>query len=239
LDRSRQNFFKKRQYFTALPNLTLVPISTWMSEKLSFSFLKEQKRQTIINGIDLSCFRPYDKKNVRAELGICEEDFVVFAAASTWTDDKGLQEIVRLSKNPDFKLVVLGVQSSQAKLFSNNTFTRPLVLDKSLLAKYYAAADVFVNPTYNDSFSNVNMESLACGTPVVCYRSGGAPDTLSSQTGIVVPRGDYEALEKAIYLIRNKEFVVTEGDCRKWVEANFDKDKNFEQYIQLYLSLLS
>ena len=58
------------------------------------------------------------------------------------------------------------------------------------LAQYYTAADVFVNPTYEDTFPTTNLEALACGTPVVTYRTGGSPEAIDEHTGIVVAKGD-------------------------------------------------
>lgn len=238
LDQSAENYATKKTCFTSLSNFTLVPVSDWMAKNITLSFFKRKRYVIIRNGIDLSCFKLYDKKQARVELGLNENTFILLAASSVWNAEKGLQEIIKLSNNSDFQLVMLGVPAFLSEKLPKTIEARPLIADPALLAKYYSAADVFVNPTYNDTFPTVNLEAQACGTPVVCYQSGGAPDTLSSATGIVVPRGDYEALEKAIYSIKNKEFAPSQQVCREWAETQFDKEQNFQKYITLYNSLL-
>jgi len=54
------------------------------------------------------------------------------------------------------------------------------------LAELYATSDVFFNPTREDTYPTVNMEALACGTPVVTFDVGGSPEIVSPKTGIIV-----------------------------------------------------
>ena len=104
------------------------------------------------------------------------------------------------------------------------------------LAKLYSESDVLINPTYADTFPTVNLEALACGTPVITYRTGGSPEAVDEKTGIVVEQGDIEALADAIR--KMKEHPLSSKDCRKRAEENFNKDKCFEKYINLYNTLL-
>ena len=77
------------------------------------------------------------------------------------------------------------------------------------LAEYYSVAHMLVNPTYNDSFPTVNLEALACGTPVVTFRTGGSPESITPETGIVVEKGDFEQLVDAIETVRKKTRLTT------------------------------
>ena len=104
------------------------------------------------------------------------------------------------------------------------------------LAMIYSMADVFVNPTHADMFPTVNLEALACGTPVITYRTGGSPEAVDKKTGIVVEQGDVNGLVEAIY--RMKKEPLSSADCRKRAEDYFEKDKCFEKYIELYNSLI-
>ena len=103
------------------------------------------------------------------------------------------------------------------------------------LVKLYSNADVLINPTYADTFPTVNLEALACGTPVVTYRTGGSPEAIDRKTGIVVEQGDINGLAEAILQLRKKPLSST--DCRKRVEEFFDKDKCYSSYIRLYENL--
>ena len=104
------------------------------------------------------------------------------------------------------------------------------------LAMLYSLADVFVNPTYADMFPTVNLEALACGTPVITYRTGGSPEAIDEETGVVVPQGDVNALAEAIRRI--KAFPLSRKACRQRAEKMYDKNNCFQQYINLYESIL-
>lgn len=104
------------------------------------------------------------------------------------------------------------------------------------LVKLYSEADVLINPTYADTFPTVNLEALACGTPVIACRTGGSPEAIDEKTGVVVEQGDIKSLADAI--VRMKEHPLSSSDCRKRAEEKFDKDKCFEKYIELDEKLL-
>ena len=93
-----------------------------------------------------------------------------------------------------------------------------------------------MNPTYSDNFPTTNIEALACGTPVITYKTGGSPEALDEKTGITIEQGDIEGLANAI--IQMKESPLFSEDCRKRVEIYFDKDKCYEKYMCLYTELL-
>lgn len=104
------------------------------------------------------------------------------------------------------------------------------------LAEFYSMADVFCNLTYLDTFPTVNLEALACGTPVITYRTGGSPEAVDERTGIVIEQGNVDALIGAIH--RMSKMPLSAKDCRKRAELLFDKDKCFEKYINLYNRLV-
>lgn len=105
------------------------------------------------------------------------------------------------------------------------------------LAEYYTAADVYVNPTQNDTFPTTNIEAIACGTPVVTYNAGGSPEILDENTGMVVQRDDITALHEAINHIIAKGKQCYSDACRSRAIKNFNKNERFEDYISLYEEL--
>lgn len=118
------------------------------------------------------------------------------------------------------------------------------------LVEYDNMADVFVSPTYFDNYPTTNLEALACGTPVVTYRTGGSPEAIADAacekedktgalrypTGMVVEQGDVEGIIRCARELRSRPINAT--DCRQRAEVLFDKDKCFEKYIGLYENLL-
>lgn len=104
------------------------------------------------------------------------------------------------------------------------------------LVELYSSAAVLINPTYADTFPTVNLEALACGTPVITYRTGGSPEAVDTKTGIVVPQGDVSTMADAIRSL--KRSPLSPADCRARVVAEFDRNTCFEKYIQLYNDIL-
>ena len=99
------------------------------------------------------------------------------------------------------------------------------------LAKLYAEADLLVNPTREDTYPTVNMEALACGTPVLTFRTGGSPEILDEHCGVVVPGGDVDAMEAAIR--RLAAAPIGAEACLNRAKG-FDKYERFEEYVRLY-----
>ena len=104
------------------------------------------------------------------------------------------------------------------------------------LVKLYNESDVLINPTYADTFPTVNLEALACGIPVITYKTGGSPETVNEKTGIVIEQGNLLAMAAAIRQL--KESPLSSKDCRMRAEEYFDKDKCFSEYIKLYENLM-
>ena len=103
----------------------------------------------------------------------------------------------------------------------------------------YNKADVFVNPTYADTFPTVNLEALACGIPVITYKTGGSPEAVTLETGVVVEQGNLGMLKEAIDAVLQKGKGHYADACRRRAVEYFDKEKCFQQYIYLYNDILA
>jgi len=104
---------------------------------------------------------------------------------------------------------------------------------------WYAASNVFVNPTYLDTFPTTNIEALACGTPVITYDAGGSSEAINEETGLLVKRGDKNGLGEAVLKICSKNREKLAADCRKRAINNFSQEVQFRKYINLYKEVLS
>lgn len=139
--------------------------------------------------------------------------------------------------------MLVGLSPQQAKLFKSEKYKGCHIIpicrtqNQQELATIYSLANVFINPTYADMFPTVNLEALACGTPVITYRTGGSPEAVDEKTGIVVEQGDVNGIANAVRSLRVKP--LSSFDCRKRAEEYFDKGKCFEKYMTLYESLLT
>jgi glycosyltransferase involved in cell wall biosynthesis len=105
------------------------------------------------------------------------------------------------------------------------------------LVQIYSAASVYVNPTYQDNYPTTNLEAMACGTPVVTYDTGGSPEPVSAETGMVVEQGNITTLLEAVKQVCERDCKEYDIACRKRAVEYFDKDKCFEKYIELYREL--
>lgn len=237
-DRCEKNWLLKNRLFTSLKNVTLVPVSNWLAELVKQSFLGKYPIRVIHNGINTDVFKPQgNNDNVTSKYNLTKEKLVI-GVASVWDKRKGLTDFLRLRKMlPDNYLIALvGVSAEQQRILPEGIVGIKRTQNQQELAQLYSLADVFVNPTYEDNFPTTNLEALACGTPVVTYNTGGAPESITTDTGVVVEKGDINGLVLAIKSVSEKgTYSYT---CRKRAEDFFDKGKCFEKYISLYDSLL-
>ena len=240
LDRSRRNFRLKKQLCAVIPSLTIVPVSEWLGDNIRQSHLKNRDIQVIHNGIDIKTFSP-QPTNAHERYGIDKQKKIVLGVAAVWDIRKGLNDFYELAKRlpaEDYAIVIVGQRTEDIKSLENAC--QMAFVDRTQnaleLAQLYSSASVFVNPTYQDNYPTTNLEAIACGTPVITYRTGGSPEAVDEKTGIVVEQGDINALVDAIR--RMKEHPLSSEACRKRAEEHFDKNKCFEKYIELYDELL-
>lgn len=233
LDRSVRNYTLKKSLFAANKNLTIVPCSEWMANFVRESFLKDKQIFIIHNGVDLNVFVP------TARATHVGETFKVLAVSSVWTQEKGILDIYHLRQilPENVEIVMVGVSEKQQQKLPIGVRGIQRTQNIQELVKLYNEADVLINPTYADTFPTVNLEALACGTPVITYNTGGSPEAIDEKTGVVVPQGDVKVLADAI--LQMKEHPLSSADCRQRAEMLFDKNKCFKQYINLYNELLS
>ena len=176
-DNSYYNFRRKKDVFQNIPNMILVTPSNWLKTLISQSFLRKYPVNVIHNGIDTSIFKPVDysiKERLRQEFGILNKT-IILGVASVWNRRKGLDVFVALSKllPGNYQIVLIGVDKKQAKKLPDNIITIARTNNTEELAAWYSTADIFVNPTLEDTYPTVNLEAIACGTPVITFDTGG------------------------------------------------------------------
>lgn len=231
-DRSTRNYLDRKAAFTSLPNLTLVSPSKWLDNILGRSFLAGFDRRVIHNGIDINLFHPYGQPG--------QEERMVLATAWVWNRAKGLDDLINLSRMlpANYRLCIVGLSEKQRRELPSSIKGITRTENQKALAQLYSKASVFVNPTYGDTFPTTNLESLACGTPVVTYRTGGSPEAISESTGRVVERADIPALYNAIIELGKLPQKELSRNCRRRAEELFDQRRRFVEYVDLYDSLI-
>lgn len=235
-DQSAHNYALKKASFTSVKNLTIVPVSDWLCNIVKDSYLKDANIKVIHNGVDINIFKP-QKTNIRRIYNIPDSKKIVLGVASGWDERKGFSDFIKMAEIESFQIIMVGNIDVDASRLPPNIIHIKNTNSQYELAEFYSAADVFANPTYSDNFPTTNIEALACGTPVVTYNTGGSPEAIDENTGIIVPQGDLEAFINSIksLCLSNKPVDV----CRGRAEKYFNKDERFADYIKLYNDIIS
>lgn len=230
VDYSTRNFELKRKYFGELcKRMSIVTPSFWLEEYVKKSIFKGATINTIHNGVDTKLFSPLNGvKKKRMILGV----------SNVWPDYKGLKDFIELRKllPNDTDIVLVGLTPTQISNLPDGITGLTRTANVEELIKLYNEASIFVNPTRNDTFPTVNLEALSCGTPVITYQTGGSPEAIDDKTGIVVKKGDVRALSDAIK--NTLEVPFDKNCCRERAENYFNKNNQFDKYIELYGKLL-
>ena len=236
-DKSKELFERKKKLLQGL-DLTIVTPSRWLADTVKQSFLKDYPVEVIYNGIDLEIFKPTDS-DFRKKHGISDKQHIVLGVAMGWGERKGLEVFISLAKKlPDtYRIILIGTDDKVDKYLPENIISIHRTQNQQELAQIYSAADVFVNPTKEEVLGLVNIESLACGTPGVTFRSGGSPECYSESSGSVIECNDVKALEKEIIRICTEK-PYSKEQCIAQAEK-FDKDKRYKEYLELYERIIT
>ena len=220
-------------------NIRFIGASEWIKNEMGQSFLAQCSLGVIHNGIDLSVFRPVDSECIIRKYAL-EGKTVILGIASIWLAEKGWEDFIKLAGilKSDEQLVLVGkTDKRQQRSLPKNILHIGRTSDVHELAALYTAATVLVNPTWQDNYPTVNLESIACGTPVITYRTGGSIESITSDTGFVVPQGDVGSIAKCIETIRDNGKASYSTACRSYAQAHFNKEDRFRDYIHLYENL--
>lgn len=197
-DNSKSNWKRKKTLMDRIPNMTIITPSYWLAGLVRKSFLAQYPVVVIHNGIDISKFYPL-KNDFRKHYNIGNR-FIVLGVATAWDEMKGLSDYLRLANKLDdeYKVVLVGLTDKQIEKLPNNILGIKRTDSIKELVYIYSEADMYVNLSYCENYPTTNLEALSCGTPVITYKTGGSPETIQNNTGIVVEQGDIDGVVNAI-----------------------------------------
>jgi len=233
VDKTRQMWKLKKKWFTGIKDLIVVTPSMWLADLVNDSFLREYPRKVIHNGIDLSIFKP-TVSQFKFKYDI-EEKYIILGVSFGWGMKKGLDVFIQLAERLDniFQIVLVGTDSEVDRQLPLNIISIHRTHNQEELAKIYSAADILVNPTREDNYPTVNMESIACGTPVITFNTGGSPETFDCNCGCVVDCNDIDALLRQIHFTYKFKPYSKEA-CLEYAKEHYDKNQCFGEYIELF-----
>lgn len=235
-DQSKTLWRLKKRWFSRFAQMQIVTPSQWLADLAAQSFLKQYPIKVINNGIDLTVFRPAES-NFRKKHSLNAEK-VILGVAAGWEIRKGLDVFIRLAEElPDeYRIVLVGTNDRIDKELPKKIISIHQTMNQQELAEIYSAADVYVNPTREDNYPTVNMEAIACGTPVITFRTGGSPEIPDDTCGCVVEIDDVEAMKAEIIRICTEKPYSVE-QCLERAKS-FDRNAKFDAYVKLYSEVL-
>lgn len=211
----------------------------------------------IRNGVDMARFdhEPAGER-IRREFGIPATARVVMVV-SRLARLKGIEHFLEAAaalkpRYPDVRFLIVGETSppDPAYLQQLQGLSRALsVADvvtftglRSDVPAVLGAADVAVMPSLNEALSNVLLESMAAGAPVVATRVGGTPEALiDGETGLLVPPGDAGAIAGAVSRLLDDRDLARRLGCsaRRLIAGHFSVERMVRATQDLYANLLA
>lgn len=241
----------KRKAVLKAKRLHVVAISKQMRQICQTSEVLKGIPCTLIhNGVDSDVFTVYDKQKNRTELGhkygnknivSNSASVFMFSGYSIWDKNKGLQRVIDALEMVECEnklLVVVGNKSDAQK--PQATFPiicTGLVKDQCELSKIYSVADYFILASYEETFAQTPLESMACGTPVIALPCSGAHDLINDKNGVVCSDFTVEALAEGIRLAMSRDYDRTA--IREDIISRFSYEKIAQQYIDLYNEIVT
>ena len=234
MNRAKRNYDKKKAAFRGVNKLTIVTPSQWLADLVQESYLGCYPIKVIHNGIDLKAFRPMHSD--LPEQYHIQGKKIILGVAQNWAEKKGFEDFIRLSEMMDdtYAVVMIGLTEDLIKQLPRSIIGISRTTNVEELVKWYSCAKVFVNMTYQDTFPTVNIEALACGTPVITYNTGGSPEAIDRTCGMAVEQGDISGIRDAILQLSAGR--DPEQQCIHRSEQ-FDRKQKYREYIELYRSM--
>ncbi len=228
IDNCKRNFERKKNAFTGVNNLTIITPSKWLKGIVEKSFLNEYPVYAIANGIDLDVFKPTES-DFKKKYNLLDKK-IVLGVAQVWSERKGLNDFIELSKKlpQDYQVVLVGLTKEQIQNLPKNILAFERTSSAKELAEIYTVADVFVNPSVEETMGLTTAEALACGTPAMVYDKTAVPEVVDDKSGIVVSAKNVDGLIDAI-----KNINLKEEDCINRAKV-YDKIKKYKEYLEIY-----
>lgn len=228
IDSSNRNYREKKMLFGGLEKLTIVTVSEWLKRMAEKSFLGCYPIIRIYNGIDPNVFQPQES-DVRIRLGLTKEK-IVLSVADGFDERKGLGRIIETAAAaPDnWVFLVVGIEKAKIESLPERVIGLERVENQRELIKIYSAADVFFNPSLEETFGLVTLEAMSCGTPAVVMNSTACPELIVSDScGSILPC--HASAEKTVSVLAD---AMQKHGARQ-AAYDFTLEKQYVNYLKI------
>jgi glycosyltransferase involved in cell wall biosynthesis len=236
---------RKKIYLNLLTNITIVSPSRWLMNSSKVSELFNGFPHFLIPyGIPTNIYKPLDRNYCREVLGLpTNKQIILFVAESVDNSRKGyafLQRSLELIDEKFSKNIILCAIGEKVEMNQNNTVIElGKFNDERLMAIAYSAADIFVLPSLEDNLPNTILESLCCGTPVICFPVGGIIDVVEDgENGLICDEISVLGLLNRITKFLSGELKFDRESISNNAIMQFSLHNQANEYIKLYKNIL-
>jgi len=235
---------QKRQLLSGDWPLVGVCPSHWLAEQAMLGLWQGRHIEVIQHGIDLNQYPLRDKRDARRALGLSADKPILAAVLDQSAEGrKGEPILETVLSSLDISCVVatfgrghLDVVNPSVELHNFDFLQQPEEVSRLL-----SAADLFVFPSLAESFGQVVIEAMACGTPTLCYSIGGLPELIKPNvTGWLVLQPTANALTQNLSrILRSRSYLDMPKSCRRHAEHHFSRDRMVSAYLTLFEDVLN
>ena len=251
-DISHRIWLQKNKAYADMKFCIIAP-SSWMKSSVEAGSLMQGRQvERIPNTLETDIFKPADKKQTKQQAGLNPGKFIFLTGFMPSRKDlhKGTQYLLdslemlkdRLgAKAEDIELVIFGNRNTDdLPDFPFKTTFLGTINNDEKLANCYAAADAFLIPSLEDNLPYTVMESLACGTPVIAFTTGGIPDMVQHQhNGYLAAYRSAESFTDGMeWIINYPDKDKLQQQARQTVIDKFAEDVITDKHIALYNQIL-
>lgn len=236
-DKTKEILKEKEYLFGKIKKLAVIGVSNWVTADANISILKNSfKNKCIYNWIDLKTFKPKDKRLLKEKYGFHKNTFIVLGISAVWSVAKGIDLFHSLAEilPKEMKIVLVGNSDAVKNKNENISYLAPTNKLEDL-SEIYAMADVFVNPTIQETFGKTTAEALSSGVPIVAYNGTATPELVGKdeKCGYLIDSIDAKLFADRICQIYNSDNVDYTHNCRSRAETMFNLETNIQAYINL------
>lgn len=240
VDTANSRYNVKKKSFTD-KNIVFVAPSKWLINQCNKTFLANEQKVLIYNGVNTDIFCPLDKEEIRKKYNISKEKIVLlFVANGIDSPYKGmdvLEKALALVEDKEkYELVIVGRGGQSSILGDYNRRYMGYISSDKKMNELYNLANVFILPSRAENFPCSILESMAAGTPVIASNAGGIAEQVDEKTGWLFEVNNYRQLSQIINAIAEKTDELRDMgmQCLKRVKKYFTEEKMLREYQQLY-----
>ena len=234
----------KKNALSNVNNLHIVSPSKWLKDASQNSELFQNlPHQVIPYGIPTRTYQPRNQMFSRELFDLPKDKIILlFVSDALHNTRKGfafLQKALDNLTNKDVVLCAIGKQRSEEPETAQKR-NLGIIQDELLMSVAYSAADAFIIPSLEDNLPNTVLESLACGTPVIGFPTGGIVDMVQDgENGYLCPEISVPALSKTIKKFIENPDIFDREKIRTNALNKYELKIQAQAYQNLYQEILT